>query len=57
MALGLSVFGLKHLEFLISKGRMIEIENKSYYPRKNKFKLLSEIPQIEMFDTYIDVPF
>ena len=42
MALGLSVFGLKHLEFLISKGRMIEIENRSYYPRKNKFKLLSE---------------
>ena len=56
-AMSLSIYVIKHVKYLISKNKMIEFENQRFYPKLNKFKLLSEIPQIEMFDTYIDVPF
>ena len=44
MALALSVYCVKRVEWMISKNKMIDIEDKSYFPRLNKFKLLSDSP-------------
>ena len=53
----LSLYCVQHVINLKHNNKLIEIGTKKIFPRLNKFKLLSEIPQIEMFDTYIDVPF
>ena len=53
----LSLYCVQHVINLKHNNKLIEIGTKKIFPRLNKFKLLSDIPQIEMFDTYIDVPF
>lgn len=57
MSFFMSLYCIQHIINLKHNNKLIEIGTKKIFPRLNKFKLLSEIPQIEMFDTYIDVPF
>ena len=57
MSFSMSVYAIPYIQTLIHNRKLIEIGTKKIFPKLNKFKLLSEIPQIEMFDTYIDVPF
>ena len=57
MSFFMSVYCIQHIINLKHNNKLIEIGTKKIFPKLNKFKLLSEIPQIEMFDTYIDVPF
>lgn len=44
MALAMSVYCVPYVENLIAKGKMIELESRRYFPRLNKFKLLSDSP-------------
>ena len=57
MALALANYCIVWIKNLMFKGKMIELENKRYVPRLNKFQLLSEIPEEKMYDSYIDVYF
>jgi len=55
MALALSVYCVKRVEWMISKNKMIDIEDKSYFPRLNKFKLLSDIKKVPItVDSYLN---